>query len=73
MVHVEGLYYTLSTRVSVPSSELAHHALSPASECVPPWDQRGGNKGGEAGGGGGGANSDDWRESLHGTLVLTHK
>ncbi len=33
---VEGLHYTYSTRVSVPSSDLAPSAPSPASECVPP-------------------------------------
>jgi hypothetical protein len=43
---VEGLRYTIhlpqSTRVSVPSSELSPPSPSPASECVPPWNQKGG-------------------------------
>ncbi len=32
----------LCNRFSVPSSELAPPTPSPASECVPPWNQRGG-------------------------------
>ncbi len=46
-------------------SLLAPPARSPASECVPPPEPKGG--GGQhslAGEGTGGANSDDWRESL---------
>ncbi len=49
-------------RVSVPSSELAPPAQSPASECVPPLGGRGQHS--LAGEGAGGANTDDWRESL---------
>jgi hypothetical protein len=45
-----------------PLSELAPSSPSPASECVPPWNQRGGHS--LAGEGAGGANSDDWREGL---------
>jgi hypothetical protein len=58
------ILYLQSTRVSVPSSELAPPAPSPASKCVPPfWNQRG-EQHPLAGEGLGGANSDDWRESL---------
>ncbi len=55
------LYCTQSTRVSVPSSELAPPQLLPASECAPPFPEPGGPHLGE---GEGGANSDDWRKSL---------
>ncbi len=41
---VEGLFYTQSTRVSVPSSELGPPpaALTPQASVPPPWNQRGG-------------------------------
>jgi hypothetical protein len=59
---IEGLYYTKSTRVSVPSSELAPPAPSPTSECVPPGTKgEGGNT--HLWARGGGANSDNWRKS----------
>jgi hypothetical protein len=60
---VEGLYSTipyLGTRVSVPSSELASSAPSPASECVPL-----GTKGGATLADEGGANSDEGTEAWH--------
>ncbi len=57
---VDGLYYTQSTRVSVPSSELAPPAPFPASE----WTHcGGGNTRLPVRGWGGGANLDDWRKS----------
>ncbi len=52
-------------RVSVPSSELAPTALSPASECVPPLEPKGGWQHSLAGEGTGRAKSDDRRESWH--------
>ncbi len=49
--------------MSVPSSDLALLAPSPASECVPPLEPKGvGNIRLQVRGGG--ANSDDWRGSL---------
>ncbi len=40
--HIEGLQYTQSTRVSVPSSELGLPTPSPRKRvCLPPWTQRG--------------------------------
>ncbi len=60
---IEGLYYTSSTIVSVPSFELGPPTPSTASECVPPGTKVGGQHW-SAGKGMGGPNSDDWRESL---------
>jgi hypothetical protein len=66
---VEGLIYTYSTRVSVPSSELAPPPPLPQASVSPPWNQWGGGGATLAcGEREGGANSDDWRESLHGIL-----
>jgi hypothetical protein len=60
------VYYCIPRvgRVSVPSSELASPAPSPASKCVPPPEPKGGETTLVCVREGGGANSDDWRESL---------
>jgi hypothetical protein len=49
--------------VSVPLSKLASPDPSPARECVPPLELKGGQHS-LAGEGVGGTNSDVWRESL---------
>ncbi len=50
--------------MSVPLSELVPPAPSTASECVPPWNQRGDGQHSLADEGAGRANSDDWKEIL---------
>jgi hypothetical protein len=55
---IEGSYCTQSTRMSVPSSELA-----PPTPSCPPLGTNGGQQS-LAGEMAGGADSDDWRESL---------
>jgi hypothetical protein len=73
------LRYLEYQNVFPPSSELLPPppTPSPASECVLPLEPKG--EGGQhslAGEGAGGANSNDWRESLAGTLstlVCAHK
>jgi hypothetical protein len=61
---VEGFCYTLSTRMSVPSSELVPPAPSPASECLPHLAPNGREEHSLAGMEVGGPNSYDWKESL---------
>jgi hypothetical protein len=67
VLQLERLYCTLSTRVSVSSSELVPPAPFPqasVSSPPPPGTTGEGDNNRLRGEGAGGANSDDWRESL---------